>query len=692
MSCISKKVLLFASGILGICFSFAVSGESTVTIVKDKSPKAAIIVPEKTIDVEKLAAAELQHHIMKATGVKLPVYNEKEQPADFKSFIYIGNCKKTSEAGIKTSELAPSGYIIKIVDNNLFLAGKDRVRKDVGNLFSADWQGTLFAVYDLLENEMGVRWLWPGELGEIVPPAKDISFNNIDRKGKPILVSARWGVPKKYPKDSMGWASENSKNKFFKEQDAFLLRHRFAAVENMFYGHNFGNYWERYGKTHPEFFNLLPNGKRGPLEGDATGKRISMCVSEPGLWKQIVENWEKSPERNPENNPYRPFINVCENDSPGMCACEKCRSWDAQDPAFAESDYWGKKIQMPLHLRFTIANATWGEDVEGKEAPSLSNRYARFYKETLDTAKKTHPDAVLIGYAYANYWKAPKITKLTKDIIISYVPPLWFPYTDEMSKSFRENWDGWRKTGVEKMILRPNLTHAGANLPIFYARQIAGDFSYAAAKGMIGTAFDSLLGAWSAQGPTLYTLTRIHEHPDWTADKILDEYYSGFGKAKNAVKKYFDYWEKYSNSLDEKTIRKYCTEERDGTGRPGGGFKNYVRIAHRIFPPEVFSGARKLMNEAIANAKGDTLAEKRVSFLEKGLTDAELTAATRAVQSKYEKEETEENKKVFEAAFKKLVDYRGSVEADNVCNFGYMAFREMSGSAWKHTKGTDNKK
>jgi hypothetical protein len=250
-----------------------------------------------------------------------------------------------------------------------------------------------------------------------------------------------------------------------------------------------------------------------------------------------------------------------------------------------------------------------------------------------------------------------------------------------MSEEFRKNWAGWHKNGAE-MMLRPNLTHAGANLPIFYARQIAGDFSYAAQRGMVASYFDSLLGAWSAQGPTLYTLVRLHEHPEWSADKILNEYYSGFGKAAEAMKTYFEYWEKYSNSLDERTVKKYCSQERDKNGKAGGSFKNYVLIAARLFPPHVLIKAHELLNEAKQAAKGDKLSEERVAYIEKGLIDAELTVAVRIAQKKAEKNPSKENKKAFLKAFEKLKKYRASVEKDNVCNFGYMAYREKGGAGW----------
>lgn len=659
-----KTMKLKSLILLAVLFPAVSQSDNNIYLVENNKALSGIIIPDKAIPCEKLAAEELQYHIEKASGVRLLIHNEKETFLDLNHYIYIGNCGKTIEAGIDVLSLTPSAYVIRTVGGNIFIAGKDRDTGPVGNAWFASWAGTLFGVYDLLENELGVRWLWPGKLGEVIPQTEKISFTNIDRSGKPEFVYTRLieAGSKKYITD--GWASLKNKENFLKDQARFLLRHRFSSIQNMNYDHNFADYWERFGKSNPEYFHLLPNGKREPLAGDTAGNFISLCLSQPLLLKQIIADWKNRAHK--EDASDRPYVNACENDTPIMCTCEKCRALDADDPRFATSDYWGKGITLDNSHKWALAKADWGEDQSCiKEQPALSDRYASFCLNLLSEAKKIKPDAKVIGYAYANYTEPPKTVKLNEDIIIINVYPLWFPYTAEMSNAFRKNWEGWKNTGAV-LYFRPNLLNAGANLPIFYARQFVNDFSFAARNGMIASQLDSLLGAWSAQGPTLYAVARVHEHPDWSADKILNEYYSGFGKARDAVKKYFEYWESYSAAMDKKSVEDYCLEEKDKTGRSGGTFKNYVRIAHRLFTPESFSNARKLINKAIENAKGDTLAEQRVSFIEKGLTDAELTTTTRAAQSQMEKSPSEENRKAFEVAFKKLVEYRADIESENI--------------------------
>ncbi len=651
-----------------------------VVLVEKGVPLAAVVLPEDPLPVEEFAAKELVYHLEKATGAVLSVYREGEITSDYNYFVYIGNCNATKDAGIAVESMAPSGYVVKTVGNSLFLAGKDRERSFSSHHhhWTADWKGTLHAVYHILENQMGVRWLWPGELGEHIPSGTGIVIAPLDHKGEPRFRQAWLGQAGLSYSHIPGWSSPEAKERYYQAQRLFMIRHRFGSVENMAYGHAFANYWRRFGETNPEFFARLPDGTRRPLEGMPAGNQISMCVSSPGFRKQVVSDWSRSPERNPQNPTHRPYLSACENDTPAMCTCEGCRSWDAPHPEFETHEYWGKGFIPPR------SSDRWELFGEGR-APSLSDRYARFYAEILKEARGVDPDARVAGYAYVNYYDPPVDDSIDLDgVLILHVPPmgdrgLWFPYTEDNSSAFRKNWKGWSRLGPE-MIFRPNLTHAGANLPVFYARRLAADFSYAAENGMVGTAFDSLLGAWSAQGPTLYTLARVHQHPEWTADKILDEYYAAFGPAEEEVREYFAYWERHADSIDPADVRRYEREER------GGGFQDYVRISHRIFPEKSFKEAGVLLEAARRRAEGDDLAVRRVEYLEQGFTDARLTASARGAQAAAEREDTEENRKAFESAFERLLAYRGYIEqrGEHAVNLGYFAFREQSGAGWPH--------
>ncbi|OQA80972.1 MAG: hypothetical protein BWY31_03862 [Lentisphaerae bacterium ADurb.Bin242] len=648
-----------------------------VTLVSNGSPKAAIIIPDSPLPCHELAAEELALHVKKASGAELPVFRESARSSGTETCVWLGPCRMTEQAGIRCEALPPSGWLIRGIGKNLFIAGHDRsLHGTAGSNWYADWQGTLSGVYAFLRNEMGVRWLFPGDAGMVVPARKDIVFSGKTSAGKPKLLSAEL-VPSKWP--WIGWSSKDAFEKFTALQARFLLRHGFGSVENMNYSHNFGNYWKRFSKTHPEFFALVNPGNRTQLSGDTNnGIQISLCLSNPGLHSQTVSDWEERP---PKTASARPFLSVMLNDTPEMCTCPACRAWDFPDPAFKTSEYWGKGKVLSYRERWQLSKASWGEQgASGSGEPSLSDRYARFCLAVQAEARKSDPDVTLIGYAYTNYTKPPKSVKLNNGIIIQNVFGLWYPYTAEMSRNFRENWNGWNDSGVRQMY-RPNLLHAGGNLPVFYGRRFAEDFRWAYRNGLIASYMDSLTGAWSAQNANLYVICRMHENPELTCDEILDEYCACFGKASGEIRRYIDFWEKHGNSITAEQNEKF-KQENAMNGWPGGTFQNYALIAHEIAPLSKIAEARKILEAAKIAAADDTAVLARIAYLEKGLRDSELTVKTRLAQIAMTNDPSQTNKNNFNRAFEELKQFRAFCESEAVVNCGAFALRERFGCNW----------
>ncbi|MBM4047555.1 MAG: DUF4838 domain-containing protein, partial [Planctomycetes bacterium] len=296
-----------------------------------------------------------------------------------------------------------------------------------------------------------------------------------------------------------------------------------------------------------------------------------------------------------------------------------------------------------------------------KALGSVSDRYARYYLALQKEAEKVDPQAVVMGYAYANYAKPPLQTKLNSRVIIGIVPSLMYPWTAEKRRAFIEQWNGWSAAGA-RLLLRPNYMLDGHCLPIHFARALGQDFSFAIQHGLIGTDFDSLTGQWSTQGPNLYVLARLHAAPSLTVEQCLDEYSAGFGKATRAVRAYFAHWESVSNSV---TPEAYKAADLH--------WSRFHRDADAIFTPEVMRRGRELLDQALAAAKGDADAEARMAFLDKGLRNAELTLAT---QQAYRGYRASGELDPYVAALEKLDSYRASVEGDFVANMAYLAWSE----------------
>ena len=654
---------------------------------------ADIIVPDKPNHAEAFAANELQYHFGKMTGIKPAIVKESQKSA-LPYHFYIGNTAAARAAGIDKSKFAMDHHQIKNVKDGVIFTGGDRNGNRVGHQWSAACQGTLYAVYDYLEKDLGVKWIFPGELGEIIPARKKLEVGKLDRSGKEPLVARR--MRETGQKAPYGWSSKASRDKFIAAQGLFLIRHRMGATENLYQGHAFAHYWREYGKTHPEYFSLLPNGKREPLKGDPVGEYITMCVSNPGLHQLIVKKWKSSINRTNKNNP--PLINLCENDTPGMCTCTKCRSWDADDPRFAASDYWGKgKDPLTRSGRFhRLSYVQWGEDgdkvVKVYDPPHVSDRYAKFYMAVLAEAKKVNPNARVIAYAYANYTEAPKNTRLSEDVILNFVPSGGFPYGEKQTQSLKEKVEGWRAAGIRQFVLRPNYMLMGWNMPVNLGRIITRDFTYAASQGMIGTNFDSLTGAWANHGMMLYSLIRSHRQPDFGYENAFREYTSAFAPADKEITAYLNFWEKFCTTISQQKYDKIRASNVDARGNIGGGHANFFIVTADLYPTELFVEANKLLDAASRRAAGNELVLKRIDYLRKGLRDAELTRNCRAAHkvwqlAKAAKKPRAERVKLrdkYTKAFRELVAFRKSAEADFICNFGHFAVYERFCGGWEH--------
>ena len=271
-------------------------------LVRNSQAETAIVVPDNALPIVRFAAEELQHHIKKATGVKLAIYPESKKTNKFKGLVYVGKCKATAEAGLTKKELSDNAFMIKLISNDLFLYGNDynpyMKNKELEVLGKVTRIGTVSAVYEFLDKKLGVRWLWPGELGEYVPECKSIAVDKWNQKYRPRFIETWLGLaPLGLGKNF--WMSKSAAKSYEQATKLWSRRHRFCLAKNISGCHAFSHYWKRFGKTHPEFFARLPNGKRQPFEGDITGKYVTMCISQPALRKQLIRDWveHKQPPR-----------------------------------------------------------------------------------------------------------------------------------------------------------------------------------------------------------------------------------------------------------------------------------------------------------------------------------------------------------------------------------------------------------
>lgn len=639
-------------------------------IAENGAPRAIIVTSDNPSLVAQYATQELQWHIERATGVRLMVMPESNAAVSPLNHIYVGKTIASQNAGINADDLAPNSFRTQTTANALFLIGKDDEGKPddpATRSYKSAWgkfgfvtgapplddgvsMGSLFAVYDWLEHQIGVKWLWPGELGTFIPTTKVLLAGAVGAQTViPALIHSR-------PRINVNAESltPERKGKYITDTSVWLRRQRFARGVSFEYHETFLNYWERFGSTHPEYFALRPDGIRAP-HSLKTANLVQMCVSNDGqpsttgLHQQIIEDWLVQR----KNTPSLAWINGCENDKAAQdpsCTCEHCRAWDPPN--------------SPLIPNQQIRKAAIG-DTSPEPMVSLSDRYCKFWLALQKEGEKHDPNATVFGLAYADYTQPPVATKLNDRIIVGIVAPNAFPLSAQEEKDFQNLWNGWAKTGA-KLFLRPNFFLTGYCVPYIYARQFGELYKFVLKHNMIADDYDSLLGMWGVQGPNLYMMGQLNANPDKDVSDVLNDYYSGFGPAANQVEKYFSYW--------ENVTRKCTTEVRR---QMTGGWGSISTGGDLVFTPETFTEGYALLRDAKAAAAGDDEASRRMEYLEVWLQNGDLSMQTLAAfHAQRAKPADAELKSTFEQAKTNLDAFRKKYE-DVIVNQGVLRQLEM---------------
>jgi hypothetical protein len=184
------KTLSWSMGFIGIFLSIPCTAQ--VLLVRDGQARAVVVTADQPTKTARYAADELVWHVQQATGVALKVLRESDLTVDVHTRVYLGDTKTTRHT-IDIDRLPREACVIRSVGNDLFIVGKE----DEGNPLEQRNPniGTLFGVYEFLEDVLEVRWLWPGELGTFVPKTDTIEIWRVHETKSPALAfrSFYWG-------------------------------------------------------------------------------------------------------------------------------------------------------------------------------------------------------------------------------------------------------------------------------------------------------------------------------------------------------------------------------------------------------------------------------------------------------------------------------------------------------------------
>ncbi len=129
---------------------------------------------------------ELVEVVRIGTGATLE-FVEKPPSADTPAIV-IGDCEETRRAGIDAGNLPPEGFVVKTAPNRLFLVGSTQAPLEPQGRGAMPNDGTAWALADVLERLVGVRWYWPAKYGgRSVPHRASLIIPPVHYRDQPVF-------------------------------------------------------------------------------------------------------------------------------------------------------------------------------------------------------------------------------------------------------------------------------------------------------------------------------------------------------------------------------------------------------------------------------------------------------------------------------------------------------------------------
>lgn len=521
----------------GVLLALAVAGvvRAAPPIVEDGRPRAEIVVAEKPPRAVRLAASELQTYIEKISGARLEVVTEPTGDVPVK--IYVGESRHSRSVGMSAAGLQRDAFRMVSGDDWLALVGRDqdftpiepwghnhgdwinrkqqqweelaghpwlnpvgaRIYRDYNkqlDIWNYDHRGSLNAVYAFLRR-LGVRWYMPGELGEILPKSRNLDLPRVDRTVSPAFTVRSVSRPliSSPSLDDALWYLRLGAN----EQYGILHHGQRNLTEH-----------PRQRETHPDYYVLLPNGKR-----DNQSRTANACLSSPGFFRETVDF-----ARLMFDHYDLPIVSVMPHDGFTHCQCELCRDQATldRDPSGFYSDYvWSFVVRVANELA------------------------------------KTHPHKRVFCGAYSSYRLPPRtIEKLPDNVLVQITNGRPVRELDDETHrrmaELRRQWQAKTNNPLSLTLNFTPFTNRGEYRPQYWPHVIARglrdvegrvwreDVWLSTDKGGLDHPGMSHLNP--------YVLSRLWWDPQQDVDALLDEYYQLFyGPAAGPMKTFIEFSE-----------------------------------------------------------------------------------------------------------------------------------------------------
>ena len=373
------------------------------TLAQEGKPACSLVIAEHPTNAARLAAMEIQFHVLKITGAELPIRTDKEITEGPK--ILVGDSEAARALGFRGSEFPAQEYLIAFRPDTLILIGRDwedteANRKEYGRPMSTgdtlaatrhtidlwktvgmpdrstsevelpgvyDDQGTSYAAYHFLEQFCDVRWYGPNETSIIFPERSVLTVKGTDVRRSPALKyrDALWSGNWPFMKGQWGPVTP---------QEVYLFWRRLRLG---------GEKWAGNHTFHRKTVETIFTNPAYQAEGKGRGSQL--CYTSPELVRevaQIARDFFDGKKEAPEGwKAVGDYFALIPDDNSNYCRCDRCR----------ELIYSGKSMRT-------------GQFSSG----TISNYFFSFVNAVAREVGKTHPDKYIATLAYWNYAFPPE--------------------------------------------------------------------------------------------------------------------------------------------------------------------------------------------------------------------------------------------------------------------------------------------
>jgi len=286
----------------------------------------------------RLAAEELNFFLKGALGSPLPVVAERTPG---RTAIALGVRQDAAPAERDGFVIEATNGTVRIYGNDDDVPGGD-ISATCRHGKEAPWQphfrrGTLFGVYEFLERHAGVRTYFPDALGTIVPKSARLAVPEGRLAKAPAFRCRKYGY------------QDGPQKQAFKLLNWYRLRMETETMKCV-HGHRRLKLYERFGKTHPEYFANHHN----PHVREQVRQKGHLCHSSK-VWEEI----EKDAMAYSADGGTDAFDLMPED---GMtprfrCNCPACAAAYGKGRQYATDLVWRRTAEVAAHVKAAYPQA-----------------------------------------------------------------------------------------------------------------------------------------------------------------------------------------------------------------------------------------------------------------------------------------------------------------------------------------------